>query len=346
MKKLLALILAMLMIASIFSGCANEAKVPADTEKNDDPISNDDLTANEETKKVLFSTVSLEGGLSIFDELLRPAVEQYGYEYECVSCDGDAVKQIEQVENGVAKGFDLIFIYPVTGEALADACKAAMDQGVYVYNFLNDTTHHDVIFCDDPEANGKLIADMALEWVDATFPNAEAGSVNTAILGCSNDAYNVRLSDAARAVLYEDARINILEDYDIEYSTSAAQAAAENVMTMHPDQQINLWVGIAAIIIDGINAAVTSENSGAGDLTKIGSIYPSPLNDEAVEKLKLSQDNTTIVRGIMCTGGDLSVNFQNMATEIDALLQGETVEPFHYSPIEPVWFEDLPNYGY
>ncbi len=190
-KKLLALLLAAAILA-VLAGCSG----PAETiEVTNPPEISETPTDRQEKKRVLSCTVSLEGGLSIFDELLRPAVEEYGYAYDCISCDGDAVKQIEQVENGVAQGYDLIFLYAVTGEALSDACAHAMDAGVYVYTFLNDTVNHDVLFCDDPVANGRLLGEMSLQWVSETFPDAQPGSVNAAILGCSNDSYNVAFSN-------------------------------------------------------------------------------------------------------------------------------------------------------
>ena len=348
LKKILALILVLCMSAAFLAACGSSE--PASTSSGSQPAAEAPAATGaadkNEQKKVLFSTISLEGGMSIFDTLLKPLVEGYGYYYECVSCEGDAVKQIEQVENAVVQGFDLIYIWPVTGEALSDCCKAAMDAGVYVYVFLNDTQNYNVLFKDDPTENGTMTANMALDWVSKTFPDAAPGSVNAAIIGNANDDYNVKFGQALRDIVGADPRINILEDMDTDYSTTAAQAAAENIMTMHPDQQINLWLSIANVMTDGIDAAVTAENSGAGDLSKVGLITPAPLSEEVVEKVKLAQENKTIYRGILSTGGDLGQNFANIVGDFHALLEGEEVPSIRLSPCEPVWYEDLPNYGF
>lgn len=346
MKKKLIMMLTLMLIVVLMltlAGCG-ETKTPENSGVSS-PSDGQNSVEGDEVKRVIYCASSLDGGFSIFDELLRPAVEAYGYHYDVVSCENDAIKQIEQVENAVTQGYDLIFIMPIQGEALADACRHAMDAGVLVYTFLFDTTYYDVLLCDDPVQIGSTMGEMALEWVTRTFPDAEDGSVNCAILGLSNTEYNLTLSNAIRDVIYADARINVLEDYDIEPTAAAAQAAAENVMTMHPDKQINLWLG-SGIVVDGINAAVTAENSGAGDLSRVGAIMNNALNDEYINKLRLSEENKTIYRGILSTGGKLEDTMADIAGDIDALLRGEKLDPHRYSPCEPVWPEDLEAMGF
>ena len=197
MKKLLCIILALTLICALFVGCGKKDEAPAEDPK--DNVENNapaDKPADEpeeepaEQQKILAVFMSLaESNWQGMDGMFREKFTALGYGYDSISGENDPLKQIEQIENGVVQGYDLIIIMPVTGEAVADACQAAMDAGVYIYCFINDSVNHTVYRTVDAAYSGEILAQYSVEeWALKKFPDAADGSINTVMIGYDGDS--------------------------------------------------------------------------------------------------------------------------------------------------------------
>ncbi|WP_334105259.1 substrate-binding domain-containing protein, partial [Muricomes intestini] len=67
------------------------------------------------------------------DENVKYAEENYP-EFECLTTDGqnDSATQVQDVEDLLARGIDLLLISPLTSDALTPVCEKAMEQGIPV----------------------------------------------------------------------------------------------------------------------------------------------------------------------------------------------------------------------
>ena len=130
MKKLLALILAAIMMLSCVAlATTTETEgVQADAEfyaKADLSVLNG--------KKLGVTIQSLQnaywaGVMTALEEVL----EANGAQYTIVACDDSSATQIGQIENFISSGCDLIMVHPSDAAAVEDVCAQAREKGIKV----------------------------------------------------------------------------------------------------------------------------------------------------------------------------------------------------------------------
>ena len=356
MKKLLCILLALVMVCGIFAGCAKTDANPSDSPApsdsaapSNDPAPSDNAPADgkaHEGKRVLGVMMSLSDPTWIFiNEIFERRFTAAGFEYTAVSGENDPLVQIEAIENGVVQGYDEILVIPVTGEAIADACKKAMDEGVFIYNFINDSVNHHVYRTVDAAYSGEVAVDYAVEWAMEKWPNAEDGSINAVILGYDGDAHTKERYDAAVAKIATYPAINLVDARSIEVTSIAGQSATENILTMNPDKEINLWIVLDSAQATGVNAALMADNSGVQDYSNV-CMVSNALNEEAAGLLRLSRTNESVYRVVAASGGDTEMNVQQIVDQSVAWFNGEEVAPFSPVNVDKVTPDNLSDFGF
>lgn len=356
LRTLLALLIALCLLVA-FSGCKKNADVNldipddnpvADTPGNESeqPEENPKEEPEDEPKRVLAVHMNLADAFwQVADDVLAEKFAANGVEYTAVSGEGDPIKQIEQIENGVVQGYDLIIVIPLNGEAVADACQKAMDDGVYIYSFINDSVYNDVYRTTDAAYSGEILARHAAEWALEHFPNAEPGSINTVLVGQDMDSHTKARWDAMQETVKEYPELNVLEAVTIEESVTDGQAKAENVLTMHPNEEIHLWIvgsGPGAI---GVNAAIMAENSGV-DYKEDVCVVGNSITDEVAGLMRSSLNNESVYRICVATGARLDANMGAIVDESVALLNGEAVDAYSPVNVDLVTVDNLAEFGY
>lgn len=359
-KKLLSLLLTTALTAAMLAGCGNgkdKADAPADnqtedTTKNDET---EDTTKVENTddvkdavdqapdgkgKKVTALFISLEGEYFTFMEgLLKEGLTAKGYEYESQSCNMDPVTMIEQVENAVAGGTDMIWLWAPSGETLHDACKAAKDQGVLVYAFIMDVGEDacDVFRGTDEKVCGESIADLASEWADNNWK--EDRTIRTIIFGNTDSAQQKERLDALSAKIAQDERFEILEECAFEMSVAAAQSYAENMFSKHGD--IDCFITTGGEYGIGTCAYTHSESSPvASDPSKVA-VFAAEITEETASYIK---DGS--MKGVIVNGGVITENIATQVEQMDTLLTGGTVDHFSVVDMGKCTQETLSTYGF
>ena len=124
MKKTIAMLIAVIMVLSLFAGCGSNA-APQTAAPAADPQAAADAAAatlSGESKKVTALFFTLEGEyFTILDTIMKEKLEALGYTYESQSSNFDPLTMITQIENAVAGGTDLIWVWPLSGDIIADA---------------------------------------------------------------------------------------------------------------------------------------------------------------------------------------------------------------------------------
>lgn len=116
MKKLLAVLLAAVMIMAIFAGCSSSQ---TNSGKKDNLIG------------VAMPTKSLQRW-NQDGENMKKQLEEKGYKVELQYAENDVNTQVSQIENMITKGVKVLVIASIDGAALTDVLKKANDQGVKV----------------------------------------------------------------------------------------------------------------------------------------------------------------------------------------------------------------------
>ena len=144
-KKLVSMLLCAAMTVAMVSGCGSkpEDAAPEAAEQEETPAA-DAEPAQEETAGDSAEGKTYRIGLSqgtmnhpfrvaMVEENVAYAKENYP-EFDVIVTDGqnDSATQVQDVEDLLASGIDLLMISPLTSDALTDVCQKAMDAGIPV----------------------------------------------------------------------------------------------------------------------------------------------------------------------------------------------------------------------
>lgn len=106
------------------------------------------------------------------------------YDVQVASADGNANTQATQIENYTAMGAKFMFVMAVEASSLVEKLKAAREAGVIVMmagGDPGDMDAVDTVMMMNQFFSGAYAALMAKQWVDATYPDAAPGSIETVI---------------------------------------------------------------------------------------------------------------------------------------------------------------------
>ena len=137
MKKILAMLLALVMMFALVACGGNNA---ADDKANDTTTNNaaNDTTDNtaDETTELNIVTIPKLIGVAWFDRMITGGDEWIaangGEFYQSGPSTADAAQQLQSVKDAITEGADVIHIVPNSTETLEVAMKEAMDKGIIV----------------------------------------------------------------------------------------------------------------------------------------------------------------------------------------------------------------------
>ena len=155
MKKLLALVLALLLVAALATGALAE-----------------------ETKKIMFVNPirSLDYFVNIEASVLKEAADR-GYSVTCVDANGDQMTAADYVSQAVVSDFDAVMI--CGDETLITAANEAADAGIAVINFdaWIGGGKLDARVSSDNEAMGRQMGEYAVEMLKEKYDGEVKGNV-------------------------------------------------------------------------------------------------------------------------------------------------------------------------
>jgi ribose transport system substrate-binding protein len=216
-------------------------------------------------------------------EFQRAFTETFGadYDVQVASAEGNAITQATQVENYTAMGARFMFVMAVEASSLIPSLIAARQAGVTVLVAGGDPGEpdaYDSVMMMNQFFSGAYAALMACQWVQATYPDAAPGSIDTAIFvstlnppaversaglqmitepylmdatGAYVDETGAAISDAEGNFLpgYSEAgrvenpayceAVNVVQVVQAEMFQSG-QTAMQNILTTNPDVRLVL----------------------------------------------------------------------------------------------------------
>jgi ribose transport system substrate-binding protein len=185
-KRILAMLTAILMLL-VIAACASDAPAtdPAtDTATTEDSATEDSAAETTAAEGKPFSVgitiQSLENAYwaGVFGNVDKILAEK-GWDYTIVDCSDNAAIQIDQIENFISAGKDLIMVHPADPVAIVDACVRAREAGVIVMSWddiLPDNAS-DLNWILDNFTLGHAIGSAAGEFIVEHFTAAEPAKV-------------------------------------------------------------------------------------------------------------------------------------------------------------------------
>lgn len=360
-KKLLTVLSVLLIAAFVLAAC--QSATPAATEA---PAAAPAEAAQPAGKPVLVvSLPALDNPLMLgFNDAFKAAFGEK-YDVQVASADGNPNNQATQVENFTAMKPAFLFAMPVESSSLVPKLMDARDAGVKVLvagGDPGDPNAYDSVMMMNQFLSGMYEAYMAKQWVDATYPDAADGSIETAILESTlnTEAQNrtAGMKMIAEPYLknvngeYIDGEGNVVTEANKvpnpAYSSKvkvvsttqaemfqAGQTAMQNILTTNPNVKLVLaYAGDGGM---GASQAILDEYAkGPGvsvieDLNKVAVFGVGMIGAEGPAVLD-SATNKSVFRGTIRFGGDLVGRTIEFANKI---LNGD-IQKIIYDPLDIV----------
>lgn len=324
MKKKIALLLAMCLAVGSLAGCGSQTEeapavqesAPAaeetETEVEED-AAGETADAVEEAvteaaggdmagKKVGFSPVMMS---SEFFAGMSDQMEEYftanGMEYTSADADASVETQIQNIENFVSMGMDYIILFAVDASAICDACIAAKEQGAFIINIgtvLEKREAYDVCINVDQYESGKVVAQMAADWIDKTFPDAADGSIDVLVMQTKDTEDNIRRSEGLLEIenLCSKAHIAYITDQVQTDGVTKAQELAQAAFLEQPD--IKCVLAFGTDIAQGSNEIAMNQVENKDEFA----IFTVDTPEFVLGLIRDSETNASLVRGTVMLG--------------------------------------------
>ena len=290
------------------------------------------------------------------------------YDVQVASADGNAVQQATQVENFTAMKVKLMVVMAVEASSLVPKLIEAREAGAIVMVIGGDPGNpdaYDSVMMMNQYLSGWYEAYMAKQWVDATFPDAADGTIETVIFESTLNTeatnrsngmkmitepfmknVNGELIDAAGAVVTDankvanpaySAKVKVVQNVQAEMF-QAGQTAMQNVLATNPDVKLVLaYAGDGGM---GASQAILDEFAKGNlsvikDINQVAVFGVGMIGAEGPAVLD-SGTNKTVFRGTIRFGGDLVGRTNEI---VGKMLKGEIVKVI-YDPLDIVTLID------
>ena len=261
MKMIVSLILAAMLIVTLLAGCGSEPAA--------------DGNAGSEDGKLI--GVCMQNMSSSIAELQSTALtetfEELGYDVQVVSADDSVSNQVQQVQNFILMGAEMLVVLPCEIETLEDSLLEAREAGIKVVISGGTGTisedAYDAVSADDEYMIGMYVASVAKTWVEENMD--PDGDWDVAFLSST-------ISDVAKSRCAGEAQIlePWLKNEDGEYVNLMGEVVSEAERIENP------------VYCEMIASRVTSF-------------------EDAATEMDISGDNRSVVAGVLTDNPDVRV---------------------------------------
>lgn len=236
MKKVLALLLVLSMVLCMAACGGETAEASAPAEASASAVETPAEAPAAETGAIAV-TIPTAQSVFCYDFALgvKAAAEEQGWTCTIDDPNVDLSAQITAIENFVTSGVKGIVVFPVDGNGVNDATKAAMEAGVVIT--ANDgNCAADLRVSEDEIATGHTLAKPGIDWAKANTD----GKIQIAIIAPNEaeDSHNGRILTGLVEALEQE--LPDAEIVSIQKSTDASETMTliENIVQAHPDVQL------------------------------------------------------------------------------------------------------------
>lgn len=322
MKKLIALLLAALMLLSM-AACGNNTETTdpsTDTPSSDNGTATDPTPAPDGEKLVVgliqqdlthpFHLGEVEGA--------KVAAEKYGFELIVGSGDGDVTKQVETFDNMIDQ-CDIISINTLDVTAFENSFKKAAEKGVkvVVQHSWSDNSLGTIGF--DEWQISKEVGEYAIELLKARGGELSDKKV-VMLTGNEGQGLNEGRTGGFAEVMQANG-VEIIAQEATNWDGTVAVTKMENYLTAY--DQIDLLYGLS----DGVTypAAQVIKNAGRRDEILVCSVDG---NTEAIQAIIDGDMDSTYLLAAQYTGYyKVLIPYQALIGEYDFAQQGDFILP-------------------
>ena len=302
MKKLLALILALVMCFSLVAcgGDKDDAKADGKPAASDKPVADKpadkpaDSDSDEEPIRILYAVTALSA--TYFQDsfkAFKPIFEENGFvtAMDAPPSPFSAEGQLAHLENAITSGeWDVLLVYAGVPEALKTIVPLADEYGVKVIGYCQDATTNmgHIYYGTSTSQQGEMCAQMAIDYVDA-HPELyeDLDKIPYAIMANWDNPQLLARNTKTKEVLDADGRFEMVYEQKCT-GMEGAYAWAENLITTNPDVKFML----GASDTEALGVMEAFKTAGYGDDESIG-IFSHDCVAESQDSIR----NGGILRG-------------------------------------------------
>jgi ABC-type sugar transport system substrate-binding protein len=213
--------------------------------------------------------------------------------------EGGLNQQFDQIENCISMKSDFMYVM-AAGEIdqLLPAIEEAKAAGIMVMGVPpQKLAPFDAIMHTSQLEDGQKVAKMACDFINAVYPGAADGTVETAIIGGASSSVGMHLRDEGYSTITDICpKVKLVAHADISTdSIPAGQSAAENALTANPN--IKVFIGQSSAHAQGIANAIKALPN--ADFSKYG-VFAGDMDPANIPVVTGCQDP---YKGFVAIGG-------------------------------------------
>jgi len=249
MKKILALVLAVMMLVALFAGCAKEV--------SPSPTPSGDVKENPMADLTIAGMIHVESYIgTMMKQGMQDACDEYGAKLVTTNFNGDLSKEADAANTYVAQGVDGIVC--AASETTRDVYRQAYDRGVQI-GVINSVNAQDfyatAVFYDQADL-GKGAVDYAVKFIKENLDSQPKVHLVRVVAGSFADARGNAFMEGLGKAFGEEYASPISQSSSMEVSKALQQVT--DALTANPNINIVYCEGEDALL--GAYAAI--ENAG------------------------------------------------------------------------------------
>ncbi len=256
-------------------------------------------------------------------DALQAYLTDQGHTVQFDSAEGDVNKQMTQVENDAQMGCDAIVVWPVNGEGLSSTVTKIVESGIPVLAFANDIPGASAsqIAADD-KTMGAAQAELASDWIDATFPDAGDKEVKVFVMTAANTPQAVERSEGMQTIAELNSKVDMITasvDWD---SPNESRTLIENTLLVNPDVKVIMCPGGTPAV--AANSFVMSPASPVEDKAHFA-VFGVDETEEIDAAIVASAGDEAVLRGTVSMG-TIGDTINDFAKAIQPYLDGGEIQ--------------------
>ena len=254
-----------------------------------------------------------------------------GVEVIVADAQGDATKQVNQIENFTTMGVNAIIVMAIDPKGVTSVIEDAQKAGIKVMVAGGDTGVYDAIMHTDQRAMGAMIAQMACDFIAANYAGADDGSVEVGIIENRDTPEANQRSDGMATVSTLCPAAQVAGVVGGQPTITFGATAAENLLTAHPNIKLILAYNDA----QGLGATQTVAAMSTIDPATFA-IYGADNTPDALAAIK---SGDSVFRGTVRFGSDnLALDTYNL---VKKMVMGEEFPVETLDPLTPITAENV-----
>lgn len=263
------------------------------------------------------------------DEITKRS-EEDGNNLTVVECKENANTQIDQIENFITAGTDLIIVQPQDPDAIEEICKEAREAGTKIVCWDEEMENSDVNWIIKNYDLGKEIGNQAADWINEKF---EDGACEVAVLGYPQTPILLDRENGILDALKEKAPNAKVVANQPAIDTTEGLNAMETILQANPDVKVVCCIGGGGAA--GANEAF--KGFYGSEVPEEVGVFSTDLTDETIASMENGEFNRMVVAitGNAYKCGDV---VYDLAMEV---AEGKEIDHNTYRELIPVTVENL-----